>query len=143
MNKNELQQIIAELEESNSKDEAYFGIFQYGGGPEESFVKANRQGLELFAADLLKASRDAKSIVDDKDKTIYTLDFQEPWIDKNAHTFIQYIEPSIESRKHVEHELYNETWKDKLIKVGCIAGVILIAGVGIVGVVTVVGWLMS
>lgn len=66
MEKDELQQIIDRLEATHSKDDAYFGIFEYGGDPDESFIKANKQGLGLFAAELLKAaSRDAEGIADD------------------------------------------------------------------------------
>lgn len=39
-----------------SKETALFEIYQYGGGPDESFVKADEAGLQLFAIEPLKAS---------------------------------------------------------------------------------------
>jgi hypothetical protein len=77
LNKDELKAIIDQLETANSKDEAYFGIFQYGGGPDESFIKANKQGLELFAAAILRASRDADEIVVDKENNSIPLSYEE------------------------------------------------------------------
>jgi hypothetical protein len=139
LNKDELQKIIDQLESGNSKDEAYFGIFQYGGGPDESFVKANKQGLELFAADILKASRDADEIVGDKEKNIIPLEYEEEWLDGD--TFVQYVEPTLEKRKKAKQEHYNETWEDQAIKFGCFAGLIIIAVALIVGFITMATWI--
>ena len=50
LEKEELEKIIAQLEKCNAADGAYFAINRYGGGPEESYINANRTGLELFAA---------------------------------------------------------------------------------------------
>ena len=141
MSKDELQKIIDQLESGNSKDEAYFAIFQYGGGPDESFVKANKQGLELFAAEILKASRDADEIVGDKEKNIIPLDYEEEWIEGD--TFVQYIEPTLEKRKKAKHEPRKETWKDKGIKFGCFAGLIIAIVSVIVGLITMVTWILN
>ena len=42
--------IINQLKEGNSKEKAYLGFFQYGGGTEESCIKANKEGLLLYAS---------------------------------------------------------------------------------------------
>lgn len=57
MDKTELQKIIDTLEKNQSTEDAYFGIFQYGGAPDESYIKANKEGLELFSLELLKAAK--------------------------------------------------------------------------------------
>jgi hypothetical protein len=139
LDKEDLQKIIDQLESSNSKDEAYFGIFQYGSVPGESFVKANKQGLELFAVDILKASRDADEIVGDKEKTIIPLDCEEEWIEGDI--VVHYIEPTLEKRKTEKHEHYNKTWKDNAMEFGCFAGLIIVAVALIVGLVTMAKWI--
>ena len=63
MNKEELQNIIDKLESENRKEKAYFGIFEYGSGPDESYIKADKQGLELFALEILKAARDSEELL--------------------------------------------------------------------------------
>lgn len=100
LNKDNLQKIIDELEETNSKEDAYFGIFKYGNSPDKSYIKGNKQGLELYAAKLLKASRDVNEAVADKEKALIPVDFHETWLD--GETKIQYIEPSIRSREQVK-----------------------------------------
>ncbi|TAJ12589.1 hypothetical protein DMA11_12325 [Marinilabiliaceae bacterium JC017] len=142
MEKEELQNIINLLETGNSKDDAYFGIFEYGGGSDESYIKANKQGLELFAADLLKASRDSEEIVLDNERDIYSLDYGEEWIDDESGTFIQYVELIIEKRKKEKKKPYKETWKDDAAKIGCIGGVLIIAISIVVGLITMISWLL-
>jgi hypothetical protein len=135
LEKDELQKIINHLESNSSKEEAYFGIFQYGGGPDESFVKANKQGLELFAADMLKASRDANDILADKEKTIIPLDFEEDWIDGD--TFVQYVEPSIEKKENVP---YIRTWRDQAQEYFFVGILLLVVTSIIVGFITIISW---
>ena len=138
MEKGDLQTIIDQLASGNSKDEAYFAIFQYGGGPDESFVKANKQGLTLFAASILKASRDFDEVVVEGEKANIPLDYKEAWVDGD--TFLYYVEPAPEKRENVTHEFHTETWKDQVMKVGCVAGLILAAIALVVGLITMVKW---
>lgn len=49
MTKEDLQTIIDQFDEADLKQQGVFGISQYGGGSDESFIRANKQGLELFA----------------------------------------------------------------------------------------------
>ena len=42
MTNEKLQNIIAQFDEKELKEKALFGILQYGGGPDESFIKANK-----------------------------------------------------------------------------------------------------
>ena len=141
MEKEELQKIIDRITETNSKDDAYFGIFRYGGGPDESFIRANKQGLELFAVDLLKASRDTEEIISDPSQNAYTLEFEEEWIDEDSETLLQYVEPSIDKRESAKPLPYKENWKDKLIGIGCFTGIIFLAVSVIVGIVSIFRWI--
>jgi hypothetical protein len=60
MDKEMLQNIILNLEEDILKEKATFGIYQFGGGPDESCIKADEGGLKLFAITLLKAAIELK-----------------------------------------------------------------------------------
>lgn len=129
---NDLNEIIDKLEKTNSKSDASFGIFQYGGGPDESYIKGNKQGLELFAAELLKASKDAEDIVSDKEKEIIPLEYEEGWIDGDI--FIQYIQPSLEKREGLDEPSNKTSWKDKLLGLGCLVMLFSFLGFALVGV---------
>lgn len=143
VNKEELQNIIDKLENENRKENAYFGIFEYGGGPDESYIKANKQGLELFALEILKAARDTEELLNnDKEESIFPLGFDEDWIDNDCSTYIQYVEPTDETRANVKQESYVETWKDKTMKFGCISAILMAIASAIVGIVTIVKWIV-
>jgi hypothetical protein len=136
----ELTGIISKLEPVVSKDTALFEIYQYGGGPDESFIKANRQGLQLFAIELLKASLKVEQTLGDPTKSTIGIEHHEML--ENGDIGIHYIEPTSEIRQAASKPTPNkETWKDKLIKGGCIsvAGIIIIAT--IVGFISIFKWL--
>lgn len=139
MNKDKLQIIINELEETNSTQDAYFGIFQNGGGPEESYVHANRQGLELFAAEILKASRDFNEDAKEEEKSTIPLDFESEWI--YGLVCIQYVQPYLGSRKKNTPHPERNTLKEKMVGIGCGAILLLIISAVIVGIITIANWL--
>lgn len=140
MKKEELNKIIESLESSNSIDDAYLALYQYGGGPDESFAKANKEGLELLAVQLLKASRDFEEIVADDEKNVIPLDYEEDWIDGDI--FIQYVEPVDKKGKQIrEEESHKETFFDRLVPFGCIGGIILIVISAIIGLISIFKWI--
>ncbi|MFY0675494.1 MAG: hypothetical protein JXQ87_19010 [Bacteroidia bacterium] len=143
MNKEELQNIIDELEKEDRKQKAYFGIFEYGGGPDESYIKANKQGLELFALEILKAARNSEELLkSEKEESVFPLGFDEDWIDDDCSTYIQYVEPTNEIRTNVKQESYVETWKDKTMKFGCISVILISIISAVVGIVTIIKWII-
>ena len=105
---------------------------------DEAYIKANKNGLELFAVELLKASIKSEDIIEDSEKSIITFDPKEKWITGNI--WIGYIEPKIEDRIDVKEELYKRTWKDKIVEYGCLT----IIGIGILifiaGIFAVISW---
>ncbi|WP_200975400.1 hypothetical protein [Echinicola sp. 20G] len=143
MNKKNLQNIIDKLEKEDRKEKAYFGIFEYGGGPDESFIKASKEGLELFALEILKAARDSEELLkSEKEESVFPLGFDEDWIDDDCSTYIQYVEPIDVIRTNVKQEPYMETWKDKTMKFGCISAILIAIISAIVGIVTIVKWVI-
>src|SRR4051812_40645072 len=51
-----IEAIIDQLESLTSAETGYFAMQQCGGGPDESIIRANKDGLRLYATELLKAS---------------------------------------------------------------------------------------
>jgi uncharacterized integral membrane protein len=92
MTTEEIAQAAARLKAIVPEQEAYFGIFQYGEGSDESFIRANKQGLVLFAAEILRASAHVDDTIAHETQTIIPLKFDEAeWLDGD--TLIDYIEP--------------------------------------------------
>lgn len=139
LTKEELQKIIDQFDEGALKRQGIFGISQYGGGSDESFIRANIEGLELFALELLKAARDTEATLADTEKKIISFDYDEDWIDENSDTFIQYVEPIAD--KQISKTEHKTTFADRLMPYGCgLVAIILVVSV-IVGLVTLFKWL--
>lgn len=140
MTKEELQKIIDQFDEEELKKHGIFSIRQYGGGSDESYIKANKEGLELFALELLKSSRDAESVILNPEKNIIPLNYEESWMDEFGDTCIQYIEP-IKRKQELKSKKHQQTFFDRLIPAGCIITIILIGIAAIIGLVTISNWL--
>lgn len=121
-------------------DDAFFAMYQYGSGPDESFAKANKEGLELLAAKLLKASRDFDEIVNNDDKDVFLLDFDEDWIDGDI--IIDYVEPVDKNKKEIrEVESHQTAFSDRLISFGFLGVIILIVISAFVGLISIFKWI--
>jgi len=140
MNDKEIGKLINELRSQKNYDEAYIGYFQYGGGPEESCIKANRQGLELHAAELLEAALETEK--EFENGKIKTFGLDEGISDEESDFLFDYVELKKESRNEIKPKSdYKETWKDKLFKYfffGILIGLGLLI---IIGIVTVISWI--
>jgi hypothetical protein len=141
LTKEQLKDFFSKLESENSKDIALFEINQYGGGPDESFVKANKEGLQLFALELLKASLRAEELATATEKKVIHFEYEEMLA--NSDIGIHYIEPTLEKRKNDERNPTpkEDTWKDKLTKAGCITVALLLIIATGVGLIEMVRWL--
>ncbi|WP_310377924.1 hypothetical protein [Flavobacterium sp.] len=137
MKKEELQKIIEKFDENELKQKAIFGVFQYGGGSDESFVRANKEGLELFALELLKSAKHTEAKLNNTEKTIIPLEYNEDWIDENSDTFIEYIELIA----YKQNNNYITTISNKLMSFGFgLLSIILVISV-LVGLVVIFKWL--
>ena len=76
MEKEELNKIIKKIENENPKEKAFFGIHSTENG-DEVYIKANKSGLELFAVELLKASRKSNEIIENSEKNVIPLNLEE------------------------------------------------------------------
>ncbi|MEM5565739.1 hypothetical protein WNY78_11520 [Psychroserpens sp. AS72] len=141
MNTQEINTTIQRLKESNSEATAYFGFFQYGVGRDESNIKANKEGLRLYAANLLEVSLeiDEREFKENK-KEFFTI--PEEWLSKNSEFCFEYVELFQQSKTKIEPDIeYKETWKDLLVKYIFIGVLIFILMSILVGAITIIGWL--
>ena len=140
MTDKEIGELINELRSKKNYHEAYIGFFQYGGGPDESFIKANRQGLELHAAELLAAALETETEFEIGKEKTYGLD--QDLLDDDSEFGFSYVELKKEKRNDIKpYSVYKETWKDKAFKIGCIAIGILLVVLLIIGFITAVTWI--
>ena len=141
LTKEELQNIIDQFDEEELKRQGIFGISQYGGGSDESFIRANKEGFELFALELLKSARDTEATLADAEKKIIPFDYDEDWIDESSDTFIQYVEPIADKQKLKPKAEHKTTIADRLMPYGCgFVAIVLVVSI-IVGLVTLFKWL--
>ena len=141
LTKEELQKIIDQFDEDELKQQGIFGISQYGGGSDESFVRANKEGLELFALQLLKSAIETEDILSDKEKNIIPLDYDEDWVDENSDTYLQYVEPIADKQKLNPKSEYKSTFSDKLMPYGCGLVLLILLVSVIIGFSTLLNWL--
>lgn len=124
MTKEELTNLIKNLDEESLKEYGIFGIYQYGGGPNESSIKANKEGLQLFALELLRASDKFNKGITENEEKLFSLDYNGNWLDQDSEVCIDFIEPSSKLRSEITEK--KETFVDRLTPYGCGALLILI-----------------
>ncbi|UOQ74683.1 hypothetical protein [Hymenobacter cellulosilyticus] len=146
MTPEEVTEFANKLAAETPASEAYFGIFQQGDGPDESFIRANKQGLRLFAAGLLRAADQVDETLAHETKTLIPLEFQEnDWLDGD--TSIDYVEPvtySAASQPPAEpNSLADNLQAYSWLAVGLFLLVSLLVGIGIgikTGIETIFNW---
>ncbi len=141
MNTPGLRAVIQQLKETNLKENAYLGFFCNDDGSETCYMKANKEGLELYATKILEASLEMdRRMFSDKKKEVFNLpvkwfvndsDFQFSFIELLQKTKTEIIDPIKE-----EH---NQTWKDKLkgyVILGCFIFALISMLTGFVVIIT-------
>ena len=135
MTNEELNDLIAKLESETSMEKAIFEIRKID--VEESFVKANKEGLQIFALELLKASAQAEQAAM-KNQLIH---FENLELLENGDICPYYIEPTLEKRQtRIPEPLRKETWKDKLTTGGCVTVLLILITATIVGLISILKW---
>jgi hypothetical protein len=139
MTQDQLQKIIDQFNEEELREKGIVGIFQYGGGPDESFLRANKEGFEMFALQLLKAAQQTEAVLADTEKD-YILFDETGWMDDEAEVKLHYFEPLAHKVKKavppVEKGLIG-----KIAPYGCgLIGIILLVAI-LVGIKTMIGWI--
>lgn len=139
MTKEEIEYFINQLRESISKDDALFEIRKEGPSPQDGFVIANKDGIISTAAELLQASLYFDTAIQNSNTAI---PFSTNELQSDGELVIGYIEATLAKRKRTPvKEPAKETWKDKVMKVGCLMGFVLLIVSIIVGFITLVKWI--
>ncbi|CAM1370014.1 hypothetical protein [Tenacibaculum xiamenense] len=138
----ELENIIFELKDSNKKEEALFGFYHQDGDEYNTCIKANKQGLELFSAELLKARLEIENRKFENREVEY-LEMEIGWTDSNADYYFENIvlTRKIKTESGESFPEYKETWKDKLygyLIFGIIIGLFIFL---IIGFITTINWI--
>ncbi|GGE95995.1 hypothetical protein SAMN05443634_11064 [Chishuiella changwenlii] len=139
--KKELQNRIDQFDEDQLKENGVFGIFTYGGDSSENYIKANKDGLELYALRLLKIARDLEDTLPDNNENDIWFD-KENWIDENSEVFINYVEQIVDKQKDIEGQ-QNTKFSDNLALYGCIFILMFLLFSILVGVSTMFGWFFN
>jgi len=139
LKKEDLNKIIEQLENQSSKDTATFGLY-FQDNEDEMHIKANKDGFELFACELLKASRDSEDVIKNKEKNYIDFGFKEKWIEGEL---IGYIKPISESRTDkIKDKPYKESFKDSVFKYGCLVIIGVIIFSIIIGIYSIFTWFL-
>lgn len=139
MKPEELQHIIDQFDEDELKSQGIFGIYQYGGAADESYIRANKAGLELVALELLKASKEAENIqVNGGENSILT--DHEDWFDEYSTTHFQYIELITHKQKNKPKEVPKESLANSFYIFCFFLIFILLLAAIFIGLSTIIMW---
>lgn len=138
MNKEEIQVIVDQLDKFDVTD-GRFGIYQYGGGPDESYVKANKEGLIIFAKGMLLAALQEEKEQHDQKIYYQLLDHEnDAWVDDNGTVLLNYVEVTETTDSSPSEERPKNF---RFIATGCLLIALLAIVMFFVGIVTTIGWL--
>lgn len=141
MTNEDLLKTIAELEKRNAKEKASFGFYRYGGANDESYIKANRKGLELFAAELLKTGIKAEQL-EFKEHLVEKIDLDTDWTDDNGEYYFNYIELTNKDKEsNQDFPEHKNKVKSRLLRLGYIGIAIILIGLLLIGLQTVISWI--
>ena len=136
MNDQQIQELINQFDTEKLKENAYFGFFDEA---EYSYIKANKEGLLLYAMNLIVASKNIDSITNDsKDKTVPFERFAN-WIDEDSPIVIDYIEKFEGKRKEIIEPIKSNFF-EKLIPIGCFLLFIIFGVSFFVGLAEIISW---
>jgi hypothetical protein len=135
-NEGRIEAIIQQLEALASEEEGYFSMWQSGGGPDESIIQANKDGLRLYAIELLKASLEKECKIG-QDEVV--------WLPDDASVWIMNIELIGKSReqwrlKPTHPEPEEGDFSSKLLMTGCASIGVLLLAIFVIGLETLFKW---
>lgn len=137
-----LNKIIEVLEKNSSEDDAYFE-YTYDEETDENYlIKSNKEGIKMFALELLKVANNFNEFKQDDNKLqSIKLDAKDWFIgDEVMPTF---IEPLFINRNEVVKPKHDQhSWKDNLIGFGIMAFLTLCVVSAIIGFITLIGMIL-
>jgi hypothetical protein len=133
---NQLEELSTFILDKYSNEKRYFSIEIYGGGHDESFIRANKSGLIAYAGKLLAAAK--KIDEENKDNNPIKLDHDDAWI--HGDIFIDYVEPIFDLKEFQENVERDEGVLSIVLGVGCLAIFFIIIISICVGIYTIFQW---
>ncbi len=137
----EIRVLIDTLRTQENYDEGYISFHQFNDNkePVDGYIRANRQGLEIYAAQLL----DASLITEKKSGTNQLIDYQLDTgiIGSDSLFFFDYVEVDLKNRSDIGVNSDDiVTWKDQAFKAGCLLVGLILVTLIIVGAISVFSW---
>ncbi|MDB2385404.1 hypothetical protein N9V96_02915 [Polaribacter sp.] len=141
MTNKELKNIISKIEESNKKEDALFGFYHQDGDENNTHIQANKQGLELFSAELLKARLEIENRNFENGNIEY-LQMSIDWTDSNADFYFDNLATTknIKTENEESFSKYQENWKDKLFGYLIFGIIVFLIFMLVVGIITTLFW---
>jgi hypothetical protein len=131
---NKIKKIIRQLDSDIPKENASVKMIQYGGGPDESQLTANRNGYLRFGIELLKSAY-AKRSEGKKDKNYIEVDLDYLITDDSSISFDWF-----ERTENIKAEFHEQSFIDRCIPYVLFGTFIGVGILTLVGFVTVVNW---
>ena len=128
--------LAARIRDEAVPEDAWLQIRQYGGGLDESYLEATRQGLLLLAARLLRIAAEAG------DSTVHQCgDVARGWDDGDVG--IDYVEVHANVSDAGDLNPPEGVWKGRALGIGCIATLLALFASAVVGMGTIAVWLFG
>lgn len=119
MNAQGLRAVIQQLKRTNIEDNAYLGFFYNDDDYENCYIKANKEGLELFATKLLEASLEMDyRMFSHHNKEVFNL--TKKGFAKHSDVQFTFIELLNKTKKEINstRKKIKKAWIEKII--GCV-----------------------
>jgi hypothetical protein len=122
------------LEILTSPEAGYFAMHQCGGGPDESVIRANRDGLRLYAIELLKASLGKEHCIGESEV---------PWLFDDSSVWIMNVELVEGNQEEIlkisDNQKHGDPdFVDRALLTGCASIGVLLLAIFIIGLKTVI-----
>ena len=144
MKEEDLDKVIEILDNNVLRDDAFL-LFSYNKKKfENTNIEANKEGLEFFAKELLKAAKKFESFdsINDKNKEIF-LDSSE-WYFASKNSIKPYINPIFESRKDFLKPLtLKQRVKNKLSFLSYIFFIVIVIFFSVIGFMGTIDWIIK
>jgi hypothetical protein len=143
--KKNVKKFLDSLDKEALETDAYFGIRQYGGGADESFIYANKDGLLRYSISLLEGYLQVDEVIERSDESIISFPNSDEadWLDVYGNTLVDYIQLTTKKKSELlkTNGSVESNWKDEILRylmAGIIIGVLVLA---IIGFIALISWI--
>ena len=124
MENEELENWSSRIQQSINKEDAFLGLYIYGGAADESHIKANKEGLLLFAEQFIRAAIEIEK--PENKGYVYLEDDECVWLDGKSDIWLDYVTSTHFKNRPTADD--SSTWQENLVSYTILAfGIFLIA----------------